>query len=338
MPARTDGDLHDLMHPPVRRVWFRMPADGDSHARTTGATPAHHVPDPPARAGAVTAMARFRLFGRPTPTEPQYPPATGGWHPGVPHYPAPGIGWSGAATPRRPVPHPRAGGMAPVAGRVHTRTIADLEPPTDPYGFPPITLATAEPPASGTGVRPAQPDPAEAAALAGAFAVDYLSWDEDDPARRGRVLRDYLRPPTGDPALLGWSGQGRQRGEFALPGLVRSDGEARVLVDVRVRVTPYRAVGDRTADPAATTEPEPGVAGVPAVAPAPTGRGWRGLASYWVRLSVPVALEGGRLLIDAWEETLADALVELDPEPGPGPAAALDHALVDDDPLAGGAP
>jgi hypothetical protein len=176
------------------------------------------------------------------------------------------------------------------------------------------------------------PDPAEAAALAGAFAVDYLSWDEDDPARRGRVLRDYLRPPVGDPARLGWSGTGRQRGEFALPGLVRPDGEGRVLVDVRVRVTPYRAVGERVPEPA--PDPEPG-AGVPAVAPAPTGRGWRSLASCWVRLSVPVAHDGGRLVVDAWEETLG--LAAPASEAPPAADTAPDHALVDDDPLAGGA-
>ncbi|HXV93009.1 MAG TPA: hypothetical protein VD813_06910, partial [Pseudonocardia sp.] len=54
------------------------------------------------------------------------------------------------------------------------------------------------------------PHPAEAAALAGAFAVDYLSWDQDDPDRRGRVLADYLPEPGSDPARLGWSGRGRQ--------------------------------------------------------------------------------------------------------------------------------
>jgi hypothetical protein len=171
------------------------------------------------------------------------------------------------------------------------------------------------------------PEPAEAAALAGAFAVDYLSWDEDDRERRGRVLRDYLTVPGNNPARLGWSGEGRQRAEFALPGRVRPDGEGRVLVDVRVRVTPYRAVGEREARSAA--EPEPEVTGVPAVAPAPTGRGWRSLASIWIRLSVPVVLEGGRLVIDAWEETLGE-----EPPPPPAPAPATDdHTLADDDPL-----
>ncbi len=242
---------------------------------------------------------------------------------------------------------------------------ADSDPPTDPFGFPPISPDayrtprehpvglphTVVRPADGPFARPPRtvaphapstphPDPAEATALAGAFAVDYLSWDEDDPARRGRVLRDYLRPPAGDPTLLGWSGKGRQRAEFALPGLVRQDGEGRVLVDVRVRVTPYRAAGDRRPDPAASVEPDPGVAGVPAVAPAPTGRGWRSLASCWVRLSVPVALDGGRLLVDAWEETLAEDLTapRADPRPGPRSAPAPDHLLVDDDPLDGCAP
>ncbi|WP_300014522.1 hypothetical protein [Pseudonocardia sp.] len=194
------------------------------------------------------------------------------------------------------------------------------DPPTDPFGFPPVAGPGPDP-----GSGPATtPDPAEAAALAAAFAVDYLSWDEDDPGRRARVLRDYLPVPGSDPAHLGWSGRGRQRAEFALPGLVRGDGEGRVLVDVRVRVTPYRAVGEHGPEPAG---PDPDVAGIPAVAPAPTGRGWRSLASYWIRINVPVAAEGGRLVVDAWEETLGE-----DPPPPPPPAE--DHSLADDDPLA----
>jgi len=173
------------------------------------------------------------------------------------------------------------------------------------------------------------PDPAEAAALAGAFAVDYLSWDQDDPSRRGRVLLDYLPSAGTDPDLLGWSGRGRQRAEFALPGLVRPDGDGRVLVDVRVRITPYRSVGDHTVEVPAPDDPEPAVAGVPAAAPAPTGRGWRSLASCWIRLSVPITFDGSRLVVDAWEETLGE-------QPPPPPAATAgpaEHSLADDDPL-----
>ena len=94
------------------------------------------------------------------------------------------------------------------------------------------------------------------------------------PGGAGGCWPTIWRPPAGDPALLGWDGIGRQRAEFALPGAVRPDGDDRVLVDVRVRVTPYRAVGDRTAD---EPGPDPDVPGVPAAAPAPTGRGWQRL-------------------------------------------------------------
>ena len=220
----------------------------------------------------------------------------------------------GAAAPIGPWGGPLTSGDPRVNG----------DPPTDPRGFPPVPA-----------FAPIAPHPAEAAALAGAFAVDYLSWDEDDPERRGRVLVDYLPTPGRDPARLGWTGKGRQRAEFALPGLVRADGDGRVLVDVRVRVTPYAAVGTHR------TIPEPTDAGVPgalASAPAPTGRGWRSLASTWIRLSVPVTFDGGRMVIDAWDETLGE-----EPQAANRPAAGPeDHTLVDDDPLqepaAGGTP
>jgi hypothetical protein len=206
------------------------------------------------------------------------------------------------------------------------RGVAD-DPPTDPHGFPPIPA-----PAAASGLRrvaPERPRPApdalEAAALAGAFAADYLSWDEDDRGRRGRALADHVAAPVGDPALLGWDGRGRQRAEFALPGLVRPDGDDRVLVDVRVRVTPYRKVGtadNRAAEADEVAEPEPDVLGVPAAAPAPTGRGWRGCASYWVRLSVPVVRDDGRLVVDAAEET---ADLTGGPPVGPGAGGAADQ-------------
>jgi len=63
--------------------------------------------------------------------------------------------------------------------------------------------------------------------------------------------------------------------------------------------------------------PDPDVPGVPAAAPAPTGRGWHGCASYWVRLIVPVVREEGRLVVDARDETVPDT----DCEPA-GPGAA----------------
>ena len=247
----------------------------------------------------MTAVSRFRLFRRSDP----------------PPYPSPGCGpVPGRAAPQgRPAP--------PVAGPPLHRPVPwsppVVDPPTDPHGFLPVPPPAPHP-------DPALPDTAEASALAGAFAVDYLSWDEDDPERRGRVLAGYLPDPGSDPARLGWSGTGRQRADFALPGRVRPDGEGRVLVDVRVRVTPYRPVGEHGPDRGPAGDPEPG--GEPAAAPAPTSRGWRGLPAHWVRLSVPVAAERGRLVVDAWEETLGEESA------APTPAAADDHALADDEP------
>ncbi|WP_433278126.1 hypothetical protein ACQPZA_02895 [Pseudonocardia xinjiangensis] len=310
----------------------------------------------------MTTVARFRLFGR-APAREGPPPGAPAAHGGSPYgpqapYGPPPPAW-GAPAPAGPPPV-GAGAPWPAPGVAGPATRAARpvlppasgydDPPTDPHGFPPIAavpvpaLPVPLPPQAtgpalphqpaqhpwGQAPSPAVPDaphPAEAAALAGAFAVDYLSWDEDDPQRRGRVLQDYLAAPATDPAHLGWAGRGRQRAEFALPGRVSPDGDGRVLVDVRVRVTPYRSVGDRGPD----NVPESGdVAGTPAVAPAPTGRGWRSLASSWIRLSVPVALEGARLVIDAGEEILGE-------EPAPPPSttpATDDHTLAEDDPLA----
>jgi hypothetical protein len=174
-----------------------------------------------------------------------------------------------------------------------------------PIGLPaPEMLAdTAFANGATTWLDPVAPlNPMEAAALAGAFAADYLSWDESSPDRRGQVLAQYLPSDVvGSAALLGWSGKGRQRAEFSLPGAVHPDGDGRVVVDVRVRVTPYRAVG-QPADPAPAGELE--VAGVPAVAPAPTARGWKSLDSYWVRMTVPITRDQGRLVVDTWDEQL----------------------------------
>lgn len=180
------------------------------------------------------------------------------------------------AWPALPVPEPSAARPVP-------------EP-----GAPAAAPAT---PAPTEAARP-RPDPAEAASLAAAFAADYLSWDEDDPDRRAAVLGEYLAERH--PAQLGWSGRGRQRADFALPGAVRPDGPDRLLVNVRVRVTPYRAVAERRPAP----DPLDDVAGVgrSAAAPAPTARGWRSMAAQWIQLSVAIAVDGDRLVVDAEEQ------------------------------------
>ena len=244
-------------------------------------------------------MSPFRLFG--PPPEPQATVTTTG---AARH--DPGITWA---------PGPWAGDPAPATRHARpigldTRPVVDGfglppdDPPTDPYGFPPVPALAAWPVRDQPPAPTGPPlDPREAAALAGAFAADYLSWDEDDPGRRGRVLAEHLAVPAGDAALLGWDGHGRQRAEFALPGAVRPDGDDRLLVDVRVRVTPFRPTGEGDSG---GPGPGPDVPGVPAAAPAPTGDGWRGCASSWIRLIVPVVREDGRLVVDARDETPAD--------------------------------
>lgn len=201
-------------------------------------------------------------------------------------------------------------------------------------GEPAATAAPADPPGrSGTTI---EPDPAEAAALAGAFAADYLSWDEDDPARRGRALSDHLSGSGADHALLGWSGTGRQRAEIVLPGAARPDGDGRLHVDVRVRVTPYRRVSRSEATP----EPDPRDAlGTPSAAPAVTARGWRGIAARWVRLGVTVARDGDRLVVDAGEETFEEPDAERRrpvPAPARPPGTADDPTLDGDDVVSAG--
>jgi hypothetical protein len=273
----------------------------------------------------VTAVSRFRLFGRP----PVDPPPSAPPPPGPAARRAPEANPVAARPPGAPgsapfgVPTDSTG--APASGAVRrvwadgpaTRAARPApgrryagDPPTDPFGYPPVAgpPAGARPGAAAGTAGPApHPDRAEASALAGAFAVDYLSWDQDDPGRRGRALAEYLPDAASDPAELGWAGRGRQRAEFVLCGRVRPDGEGRVLVDVRVRVTPYRPVGEAPAAPPGPDAPRPEVVGTPAAAPAPTAAGWRSLASRWVRLTVPVVLDGDRLLVDAWEELIGGA-------------------------------
>ncbi|MEV1294929.1 hypothetical protein [Pseudonocardia sp. NPDC049635] len=206
---------------------------------------------------------------------------------------------------------PSAAGEAPSGADRAGRT-SDPGAGTDPGTAGPVTE-----PAPGTVERQtpdgADPrlaiDPAAAAALAGAFAVDLLSWDEDDPARRARALGAHLASPE-DAALLGWTGTGRQRADLVLPGRVRHDG-GRVQVDVRVRVVPYRRVDSRTS---AAPEPETEL-GEPAAAPAPSARGWRGLAARWVRIEVTVARQDDRLVVDAG------------PAAPPGPRVPSPHDL-----------
>lgn len=260
-------------------------------------------------------MSPFRLFGRtPTPVDDGPDP----WLDDPAPAPRPAV----PDADRRdvPAPGPATAAARPAVWTPHRPPPAEPpapEPVTDPFGFPPVPAPAhdaaawapperrAAPDEAGTrdpveptttaAAPPGGIDPAEASALAGAFAADLLSWDEDDPSRRARAVGAHLASPEGA-GLLGWTGTGRQRADLVLPGGVRPDGD-RVRVDVRVRVVPYRRV-DARAPGAGEPEPEDPL-GDPAAAPAPAARGWRGLAARWVRLEVTVARDGDRLVVDA---------------------------------------
>jgi hypothetical protein len=164
--------------------------------------------------------------------------------------------------------------------------------------WPALRGRAARPPATTSGV------PAGATAFAGAFAADYLSWDESDPGRRGEALVGYfdgVRPEM--LVRLGWSGGGRQRVEFVLPGEATPGVRAgTVTVDIRVRFTPYVRCGPgtprRTLDPA-VLRAEHATTGHPAAAPAAAAIGWTALSSRWTRLLVTVDGGSGQLQIVA---------------------------------------
>ena len=152
----------------------------------------------------VSAMPPFRLFGPPPEPDPAATPDDAG-----------SVSWAPGPWTRDPAPATRHARPVGLDTRPPPRRFDD-DPPTDPHGFPPIPAASlAAWPVVGRPRHPVEPppDPREAAALAGAFAADYLSWDEDDPGRRGRVLADHLaarRPATrGCSAGTGSAGSGR---------------------------------------------------------------------------------------------------------------------------------
>lgn len=157
----------------------------------------------------------------------------------------------------------------------------------------------------------------EAAAFAARFAADYLSFDEDDPAARGQVLRGYLADPRA--ATLGWSGIGRQRADIVLPGRTLRTEHGTVVVEVTARVVPYRR---SAATPSPPLDPGPGPPPVsastvgPSCAPAPDAPGWVACPARWVRIAPPVRRDDtGTLVIDLGSPAPTRSAA---PSPGPG--------------------
>lgn len=322
--------------PPLSSMWWAE-ADGGALPALPSSDPFDGCPAfPPEPAGGVVAAnPPVTRTAWPEPERPQSGrPQSGRPEPEQPE--------PGRPEPERPAV---SGARLPSSGDRRTSSVARSATPDDTdewlpllthehqrFQLDPEELCPASPsgraagssPSCATGpdvaATPTAIDRLAAASLAGAFAADYLSWDETGPLRRGHVLAEYLardqRAHISATALRGWSGSGRQRADFALPGAVRSTEAGRVVVDVRVRITPYRAVGV-AADPAQLDAGELERADGPAVAPAPTARGWKSLDSMWVRLRVPVILDGDRLVVDLNDGALS----------GPSEPSGTDHTV-----------
>jgi hypothetical protein len=140
----------------------------------------------------------------------------------------------------------------------------------------------------------------QACGFAVRFAADYLSWDEDEPARRAAALGTYLA----DPRLtdLGWNGAGRQRADLVVAGRT-VEYRGAVVVEVTARIVTYRrtpaAPEGEDMRGSSVGEFTPPLAFAPASAPAPTAPGWEPGAAWWSRIAPPVRRDhDGRLIID----------------------------------------
>jgi len=149
-----------------------------------------------------------------------------------------------------------------------------------------------------------------AAAFAGAFAADYLSWDELDPLCRAAALTAYI-DGVADP-LWGWSGRGRQRADLVLVGGAEFAPGGYYVVDVRVRVAlvGQAAAGDGSYSVVMVGGGAAAIAGDAAMMeeidiPLPgSSRGSDSRVSLetagtdrWIRLQVPVVVHDGHFRI-----------------------------------------
>ncbi len=196
----------------------------------------------------------------------------------------------------------------PLTLLTHTASPLRLIDPQDPPpGAPPaLTGVTPAPDQPAVETAPAvetmrQASPVgigadhHARQLATCFAIDYLSWDVADPARRAIALTRYLPRRSGSAARpTGWSGHGRQRVSFAVAGATHQDErDPDVLwIDVRALVTRYEPTATdlpRCAQGAVQVTEPGGFHCHPSSVPAPDAPGWRALGSQWMHIAVPLS-------------------------------------------------
>lgn len=204
-----------------------------------------------------------------------------------------------AAPDEHSQPHPHT--PAPAPALTEYEQVCEPEPPLLTHTAP---LRLIDPEEAAPAERPAASVPAQAvitadravevldpasAQLVTCYAIDYLSWDATNPDRRATALARYLpgHPPA-RPQATGWSGRGRQRASFAVPGAARPDTQDPAVswFDVRVLVTCYQR--DPSTPPTVPATDSGELASDVSSAPAPQAPGWRALDSDWVHIEVPL--------------------------------------------------
>ena len=162
-------------------------------------------------------MSPFRLFGPPPEPEPAV----------AAHDDSGGVTWAAGSWAHDPAPatrHARPVGLdtrpasglgrnaPPAASRHRPAPPGFDDPPTDPFGFPPIPADPATAWSAPVRSRPLvpvdpPPDPREAAALAGAFAADYLSWTKTTPVGAAGSWPATWPPPRAIPRCSAGTGR-----------------------------------------------------------------------------------------------------------------------------------
>lgn len=215
---------------------------------------------------------------------------------------------AGTGTPRLPVREPDGGAVRWRGGLPRTGGAA----PRGPRDTGPVTAHQAA-------VR------ARAVQLATMFALDYLSWDEDEPYRRSSVVEGYVGGQVD--GRLGWDGLGRQRAEVAVAGVVEVRG-GYLSIDFQVRVTPYTRIGGQRP----VTQAMRPIVGRLSSAPATAALRWCCGPAQWVHLRVPIRIAAdGSMVVDP---AVADPpTVELAVMRPRAASAALDEDEVANNPV-----
>lgn len=151
------------------------------------------------------------------------------------------------------------------------------------------------------------------------FAVDYLSWDQNErPSRQMALSRVVAARTTVD----GWDGTGRQWADSsAVVGFVRGGGD-RAVVTVRVRVTPFAAAAS-TPPAVGRSDAGPNVASGPVL----SAPGWMPEQARWVSVAVPLAKRGGRVVVTAPPVLVGSPPAEVADPALPGSVSAGDIAF-----------